>query len=80
VTEGKRVTSELLRLQEVVEALVSDMTIGDHAFHLHIDGDVIEGCADTLEKMGRAIENERHPDPDSRAYAAQYAHACGYRD
>lgn len=58
-TEGQKTIDALLRLEELVEQLEADRSLGDHAFWLHIDRDLVEMANRMLEQMTTAIELER---------------------
>lgn len=58
-TEGQRVIGALLELEEQVEILRADRDLDDHAFWLHVDGDLLESVNRMLEQMTTAIELER---------------------
>ncbi len=58
-TESKKTIDAILELEDQVERLRADRDLDDHAFWLHVDRDVLDQVNEMLERMTRAIEDER---------------------
>jgi hypothetical protein len=58
-TEGQRVIQAILELEDQIERLRADRDLDDHAFWLHVDGDVLDQAVRMLEQVTTAIEVER---------------------
>lgn len=58
-TEGQKTIEAITNLVELVEQLQADRDLGDHAFWLHVDRDLVEAASRMLEQMTTAIELER---------------------
>jgi hypothetical protein len=59
MNEGQKTIQAILELEDLVEQLRADRDLDDAAFWLHIDRDLLDQVNTMLEKMTRAIEDER---------------------